>query len=44
MCAEYPVTVDSLNEFECVVTMPRNMVASIVAQNLQNMTHWGGQS
>ena len=39
---EYPVSVDSLNEFECVVTMPKDMVASIVAQDLQNMTHWGG--
>ena len=36
---EYPVAVDSLNEFECVVTMPKEMVASIVAQDLQNMTH-----
>ena len=39
---EYPVTVGSLNEFECVVTMPKKMVANIVAQDLQNMTHWGG--
>ena len=39
---EYLVSVDSLNEFECVVTMPKEMVASIVAQDLQNMTHWGG--
>ena len=39
---EYPVSVDSLNGFECVVTMPKEMVASIVAQELQNITHWGG--
>ena len=39
---EYPASVDSLNEFECVVMMPKEMVASIVAQELQNMTHWGG--
>ena len=39
---EYPVSVDNLNEFECVVIMPKEMVASIVAQDLQNMTHWGG--
>ena len=32
----------SLNEFECVVTMPKEIFASIVAQDLQNMTHWGG--
>ena len=31
---EYPVSVDSLNEFECVVTMPKEMVASIVVQGL----------
>ena len=39
---EYPIAVDNLNEFECVVTMPKEMVASIVAQDLHNMTHWGG--
>ena len=39
---EYLVTVYSLNEFECIVTMPKEMVASIVAHDLQNMTHWGG--
>ena len=39
---EYPASVDSLNEFECVVTMPKEIVASIVTQELQNMTHWGG--
>ena len=32
---EYPVSVDSLNKFECVVTMPKEMVASIVVQDLQ---------
>ena len=31
---EYPIAVDNLNEFECVVTMPKEMVASIVAQDL----------
>ena len=39
---EYPLSVDSLNEFECVVMMPKEMVVSIAAQDLQNMTHWGG--
>ena len=39
---EYPVSVDSLNEFKCLVTIPKEMVASIVVQDLQNMTHWGG--
>ena len=39
---EYPVSIDSLNEFECLVIMPKEMLASIVAQDLQNMTHWGG--
>ena len=38
---EYPVTVDTLNEFEFVIAMPKDMIASIVAQDLQNMTHWG---
>ena len=36
------VSVDSLNEFECVVTMLKEMVASIFTQDLQNMTHWEG--
>ena len=39
---EYPMSVDSLNEYECIITMPKEMVASIAAQDLQNMTHWGG--
>ena len=39
---EYPVSVNSLNEFECIVTMPKKMVASIVVQDLQKTTHWGG--
>ena len=39
---EYPVSVDSLNEYECIITMPKEMVASIVAQDLQGMRHWGG--
>ena len=36
------MTADSLNEFKCVVRVPKEIVASIVAQDLQNMTHWGG--
>ena len=39
---EYPVSVKILNEYECIITMPKEMVTSIVAQNLQSMTHWGG--
>ena len=39
---EYPITVNSLNEYECIITMPIEMVASVVAQDSQNMTHWGG--
>ena len=39
---EYPVSVNSLNEYECIITMPKEMVAHVVAQDLQNMTHWGG--
>ena len=31
---EYPVSVDSLNEYKCSITMPKEMVASIVAQDL----------
>ena len=38
---EYPVSVESLNEYECIITMPKEMVTSIVAQDLQSMTHWG---
>ena len=38
----YPMSVDSLNEYECIITMPKEMVASIVQQDLQSMTHWGG--
>ena len=39
---EYPMSVDSLNDYECIITMPKEMVASIVAKDLQSMTHWGG--
>ena len=39
---EYPMSVDSLNEYECIIMMPKEMVVSIVAQDLQGMTHWGG--
>ena len=39
---EYPVSINTFNEFECVIAMPKEMVASIVAQDLQNMTQWGG--
>ena len=38
---EYPVSVKSLNEYECIITMPKEMVTSIVVQDLQSMTHWG---
>ena len=39
---EYPVAIDTLNEYECVINMPKEMIASVVAQEIQNMTHWGG--
>ena len=39
---EFSLSVDTLNEFECVITMPKEMVASIVAQYLQRITQWGG--
>ena len=39
---EYPVAIDTLNEYECVINMPKEMTASVVAQEIQNMTHWGG--
>ena len=39
---EYPMTIETLNEYECVVNMPKEMIASRVAQEIQNMTHWGG--
>ena len=39
---EYPVNLDILNEMECVIEMPREMVASIVVQDLQGMRQWGG--
>ena len=35
----YPFNLDILNEMECVIEMPREMVASIVAQNLQGMNN-----
>ena len=38
---EYPLTVDTLNEFEFVIVMPKDMIAIVVVQDLQNMTHWG---
>ena len=36
---EFPLSVDTLNGFKCVITIPTEMVASIVAQDLQRMTH-----
>ena len=33
---EFPLSVNTLNEFD-----PKEMVASIVAQDLQNISHWG---
>ena len=39
---EYPLNLDILNEMECAIEMPREMVASIVAQDLQGMRQWGG--
>ena len=38
---EYPVNLDILSGMECVVEMPKEMVASIVAQDLQSMRQWG---
>ena len=39
---DYPISVDTLNEFECVIVMPKKLTASLVAQEIQQMTHWGG--
>ena len=39
---DYPISVDALNEFECVIMMPKKLTASLVAQEIQHMTHWGG--
>ena len=39
---DYPISVDTLNEFECVIVMPKKLTASLVAQEIQHMTHWGG--
>ena len=39
---DYPISVDTLNEFECVMVMPKKLTASLVAQEIQHMTHWGG--
>ena len=39
---DYPISVDALNEFECVIMMPKELTASLVAQEIQHMTHWGG--
>ena len=39
---EFPLSVDTLNEFRCVIFMPKEIVASVVVQDLQRMTHWGG--
>ena len=37
---DYPISIDALNEFECVITMPKKLTASLVAQEIQHMTHW----
>ena len=34
--------IDTLNKYECIINMPKEMIASRVAQEIQNMTHWGG--
>ena len=39
---DYSISVDALNEFECVIVMPKKLTASLVAQEIQHMTHWGG--
>ena len=39
---KYPMNIDTLNEYECIITMPKELVASIVAQDLQKITQWGG--
>ena len=39
---KYPTSVDVLNEYEFVITMPNEMIASIVAKALQSMKQWGG--
>ena len=39
---DYPISVDALNELECVIMMPEKLTASLVGQEIQHMTHWGG--
>ena len=39
---EYPASVDILNEYEFVITMPSEMIASVVAKDLESMEQWGG--
>ena len=42
-CGEiYPTSVNVLNEYEIVVTMPSEMIADIVANNLESMEQLGG--
>ena len=38
---EYSVIIETLNEYECVVNMPKEMITSRVAQEIQTITHWG---
>ena len=42
-CVEkYPIRVNVLNEYEVVITMPNEMIADIVAKDLESMEQWGG--
>ena len=38
---EYPVNLDILSEMKCAIEMPKEMVASIVVQDLQSIRQWG---
>ena len=39
---KYPTSVNVLNEYEVVITMPNEMIADIVAKDLESMEQWGG--
>ena len=38
---KYPTSVDVLNEYEVVITMLNEMIADIVAKDLESMEQWG---
>ena len=38
---KYPTSVNVFNEYEVVITMPNEMIADIVAKDLESMEQWG---